>query len=150
MLIRYSDSVREIEIAANEEELLDLSKKLTENDVEINAKALGEDLNAAPYCRFLSGIQVSISSGQLVEFQVTQDGRVLLRGDRQKLSILSNVVLSFAKDWGTGEHMHIEYHPEHFYLSPNSVSVILVHTYFEKKFKVVNMNINQSQTIGQI
>lgn len=128
MLIRYSDSARELEIAANKEELLDLSKKLTENDVEINAEASGKNLSAAPYSRFLSGIQVSISSGQLVEFQVTQHGKVLLRGDRQKLSILSNVVLSFAEDWTTGEHMHIEYYPEHFYLSPNSVSTILVHT----------------------
>lgn len=127
MFIRYSDSFRELEIAASKDELLNLSKKLIEDDVEINAAMVEKNLDIAPYSRFLSGIKISTSPGRAVEFQVSQDGRVLLKGDRNKLSILSNVFLSFAEEWTTGEHIHIEYHPGHFYLSPNSISVVLVY-----------------------
>lgn len=127
MFIRYCDSPRELEIKISKEELLDLSKKVLENDVEINTTMEGKNLKVAPYSRFLSKIKTSISPEQLVEFQVTQDNKVLIRGDHHKLSTLSNVFLSFAEEWTVGEHMHIEYYPGHFYLSPNSISVILVY-----------------------
>jgi hypothetical protein len=128
MFIRYSEQARELEISANKEELIDLSHKITEHDLEINTKVLSKDMSAAPYSMFLCGIQVSILSGQFVEFQVTAERKVLIQGDTQKLSILSDVILSFAKDWSVGEHIHLEPYPGHFYLSPNSVSVIFVYT----------------------
>ena len=128
MFIRYSnkDKIHELEIGVNKKELLYLSHKIKENGFEIHTN-FQKELSAAPYSIFLSGLQVRISDEKWVEFQVTEDSKLLLQGNVQKLSILSDVMLSFAEEWHTGEHLHIEYFPGHFYLSPKSVPVILVY-----------------------
>lgn len=106
---------------------MELSKKLLER-AEIDAEIL-DNGKAAPYSRFLLGIQVvKFLSSHLIEFRVTQNGRVLVQGNYQLLSILSETVSSFAKDQTTTRHIHIEYYPSHFYLSQDSIPVVFVHT----------------------
>jgi hypothetical protein len=125
MIIRYADQAREVEIAATEQELLELSEKLKEGNLQVESNAKGYDVH--PYSRFLSEIQVRIIPGHLVEFQVIQQEKLFIQGDYQKISILAEEILEFAKDCNQGEHIHIEYFDSHFYLSPNSVPVVIVH-----------------------
>lgn len=130
MKIRYSASSNEIEITPSRNDLLCLSKKILEDGAEITAK-VEENSKAAPYERFLFGINIKVLPGELVEFQVTQDDRLLIKGDRNKLLMLSEVLLSLTEDWNIGEypsykHLHIE-HPSFDYFSSGSIPVVVMY-----------------------
>ena len=130
MFILYSDNPSpEIEITVNKNDLLELSEKIIEDNAEINAIVLAKS-KAAPYDRFLSGIKVMLLPDKLVEFQVTQDDKLSLQGSLDKMSILSDNFLSASQAdddyFDLGKHEHIDYFPEHFYLSPNSIPVVIM------------------------
>ncbi|MBV6625344.1 MAG: hypothetical protein KI793_20850 [Rivularia sp. (in: Bacteria)] len=130
MKIRYSDSTNEIEINPSRNDLLNLSNKLLEDGAQITA-TIEENSKAAPYERFLSGIKVKVLPKELVEFQVTSNDRLLIKGDRHKLSMLCEVLLSLTEDWSIGEyptykHLHIE-HLTFDYLSSNSIPIVVVY-----------------------
>jgi hypothetical protein len=82
---------------------------------------------SAPYTRFISGLEVSLTSFQLVECRLISEKQLLVSGDRERLSLLSKTVANFATDWREGEHLHIEHFDGHIYLSPNSISIVLSH-----------------------
>ena len=130
MKIRYSDSTNELEIEPCRDDLLNLSKKLLEDDAEIIA-VVEEDSKAAPYSRFLFGIKIKVLPEELVEFKVTPDCRLIIKGDLSKLSMLSEVLFSLIEDWNIGEHpTYKHFHIDHFsadYLSPNSISLVVMY-----------------------
>ncbi|MDY6903028.1 MAG: hypothetical protein SWZ49_33885 [Cyanobacteriota bacterium] len=68
MFIRYSNYSKELEITPSKDDLLYLSKKLLEDDAEITA-SIEDNSKAAPYERFLFGINIKVLSRGLVEFQ---------------------------------------------------------------------------------
>ncbi len=125
MIIRYADQTHEVEIAGTEQEFLELSEKLKQGDSKMENNAEGQDVR--PYSRFLSEIQVRVIPSHSLEFQVVQQKKLFIQGDYQKLSILAQEIMEFAKDCNQGKHIHIEYFDSHFYLSPNSVPVVIAH-----------------------
>lgn len=130
MKIRYSDTANELEITPSKNDLLYLSKKLLEDGIEIPA-TVEDNSKAAPYERFLFGINIKVLPGELIEFQVTSNNRLLIEGELSKLSMLSEVLLSLTEDWNIGEyptykHLHIE-HFSYDYISSNSISVVVMY-----------------------
>jgi len=121
MLIAYSSKTKEISIVGNRRELLDLAASIrSEATVAANTEGSIE-----PYDRRLRSILVKRLPTQKVLFEVTSGGELSIAGDKAKLDILSTCITGYAKAAADHEHMHIEYFPDHFYLSPDSAPAVL-------------------------
>jgi hypothetical protein len=124
MFVSYSENTKEIEIAGNKDELVDLSKNLLKDNAEIFLHS--EKLDPSPYSTFLKKIRVQIIPNHLIEFQVI--GEFLsVKGSYEKLLILAENIENFGNDGDKGDHIHIEYFQDHFYLSPESNPLVLLH-----------------------
>jgi hypothetical protein len=124
MFVSYSENTKEVEIAGNKDDLIDLSKKLLKDNTEIFLHS--EKLDPSPYSKFLKKIGVQVIPHNFVEFQVI--GELLsVKGSYEKLLILAENIENFGKDGDKGDHIHIEYFQEHFYLSPESHPLVLLH-----------------------
>ena len=95
-------------------------------------KGIGEitlqhkDLDPSPYSKFLEKIRVKVIPESFVNIEVN-DSSLLIQGSTEKLSLFAEVVGDFGKDGGGNDHLHIEYYDGHFYLSPKSTSLVILH-----------------------
>lgn len=124
MFVSYSENTKEIEIAGNKDELVNLSKNLLKNNTEILLHS--DELDPSPYSKFLKKIRIQIIQNHFVEFQVIEES-LLVKGSYEKLLILAENIENFGNDGDKDDHFHIEYFHEHFYLSPESNPLVLVH-----------------------
>lgn len=124
MIVNYSENTNELELSGNKDELISLSKNLLENDVEIFLHS--EGIDPSPYSKCLKKIKVNIINNHLVELQVT-DSSLFIRGSYEKLFIFAENIKNFGNDGDKGDHVHIEYFDEHFYLSSKSNSLVILH-----------------------
>lgn len=121
MQVLRLDSTEEMELSGTRSELLALARSLR-NDR--GRHDLHGDPAPFPYSRSLSEIEVREISGGAVN--ISWDGSSLkIRGGRSALDLLADNIGSFASEAADSDHLHIEYFPGHFYLSPESESLVL-------------------------
>ncbi|MFI6132872.1 hypothetical protein [Micromonospora sp. NPDC051141] len=73
----------------------------------------------------LERIVVEAHAEELVAISVdAEDGRLFITGDPRYLEILAENVMGVA-DLSKGGHVHVEYFPGHYYLSPHSSAAVL-------------------------
>lgn len=124
MLARYSDETNELELKGDKDELISFSKKILQNDTEI--ELYSKNLDPTPYSRFLKKIEIKITSNSYVKIWVEND-TLYIEGSHKKLLIFSENIESFGEKWEKNTHIHVEYFDKHFYLSPNSTPLVITH-----------------------
>lgn len=88
----------------------------------------------APYDGFLEFLDVEmLSDGRRVEVEVARKGNTLhIEGSKELMKILAENIELLVDDVGRSDisekHLHIEYHPDHYYLAESSEPLILVVT----------------------
>lgn len=121
MIARYVAINGGLELTGTEHEFDFLSKQLQIDGAQIILEH--ENLDQFPHIRNLDFIRIKHSSEHLVKISVV-DNYLLIEGSLDKLMILSESVETDGheiKDY----HVHIEYHDDHFYLSPESTPIVI-------------------------
>ena len=77
-----------------------------------------------PYDGFLQEVSVEPGEGKI---RITRDGsRLFIRGGLEAKALLAdNVELLADADPESGGHLHIDYHPDHFYLDATSEPLVI-------------------------
>ena len=76
-----------------------------------------------PYEELVDGLIVQRTGGPV---RIEKDGADLrLTGDPERLHLLAENLRFLAADDGS-DHLHLEYHPDHFFLDPSAEPLILV------------------------
>jgi hypothetical protein len=78
-------------------------------------------LRPAPYERFLETIVIEPGAGLCS--MIVADASLRLRGSIESLALLGQNVRFVAKQ-GAGEHLHVEHHPGHVFLAPDSAALV--------------------------
>jgi hypothetical protein len=121
MIVRVSEKTDEIELAGNAKELDWLSRQLLIDNNKITLEY--KNLNPFPYSKNLESIQIKHIPNQNVKISV-ESNSLLIQGSPEKLRILSENI-------ETGEeklenyHIHIEYFDGHFFLSKDSIPLVV-------------------------
>ncbi len=124
MIVRYSDETNELDIEATAADFQELSTKFLEDASTMRCESI---LSPEPYSQLLESVIVKFSPGQPVELRVIESSLVIT-GDSQKLSLLSENVANFGVEWLAGEHIHLEYYEGHHFLSKSSIPTVLTHS----------------------
>jgi hypothetical protein len=75
-----------------------------------------------PYTRFAIGLEIIVTEGDV---RISEDqGRITIAGSKKKLDVLADNFESAAVS-AQGTHMHIEFHPSHFFLEKDSIPLIV-------------------------
>lgn len=130
MIIYYSNTpLKELSIEGTEGDFLQLTDLInnTRNETVETDRA-----NPHPYQYSLNKISVKIKPNKMVNLEVTGD-ELIISGDIQYLSQFSDEIKSFAENTNLGEHLHIEYYINHFFLNPNAIPLVVVR---RKNFKI--------------
>lgn len=105
-------------------DFLGLAALLLQGKGEIKTDTQG---SPAPYDKFLKSIIIKTVPGQRLTFSATEDGDLLVAGESAGLEILAGNLKWFAEGERTkGDHMHVEYHPDHFYLAEDSIPMVFM------------------------
>ncbi|GLW19786.1 hypothetical protein Stsp01_65290 [Streptomyces sp. NBRC 13847] len=122
MKVLRNDSTEELELSGSRSELLALSQTLRNGDGE---SLLTEVSDPFPYSRSLSRIEVRQTSGK-VSISPSRDGDSLsVEGRLDSLCLLAENIEGFAFDAAQGDHLHVDYFPEHDYLARGSGSLVV-------------------------
>jgi hypothetical protein len=110
---------KEIELSGTPLEWGALALALLENGLIIEC----ESANPHPYQHAARMIRVEHRHGRRVEFQLSPEGTVVVKGDPQFLSVLAEnaqAMESVEQDY----HVHIEYVGDDHYVGPESMPVV--------------------------
>ncbi|GAA1310431.1 Imm32 family immunity protein [Saccharothrix xinjiangensis] len=89
--------------------------------------ALDRSGDPAPYDLARGAVDiVTAPSGKVVVTSDVDRSTLTISGERSAFSVLARNVLGLAEDGTVGEHAHIDYFPDHFYLSPDSAPVVVL------------------------
>ncbi len=78
--------------------------------------------DAGPYDGFLVEVVVEPTTGKLRIAR--RGGTLLISGGDESRAVLAKNIESLAE--GTlGDHIHVEYHPDHYYLDPSTASLVV-------------------------
>jgi hypothetical protein len=121
MRFRYSSDSQEIDVSGTKIELMSLAEYFSKGEGIIDGRKEGDPY---PYRAFAGCLEVKKAKDSLVSFRVIP-GKIIVRGDLQKLLIISENILNLVSDGGYAKHMHIEYFEDHPYLSEESIPVIV-------------------------
>jgi hypothetical protein len=82
----------------------------------------------APYAEWLTRILIRRRESGRVTLSIDDAASALvLDGERQYLDILAENIEGFIDDEpNPGDHLHIEYYDDHFYLGPSQISLTVV------------------------
>jgi len=118
-----SASELELSLSAASARRLGAALRLPEAEVETAAVA-----DAAPYDRAFAAILVRRQESGKVTMRIDEENSALvLEGEEQYLAVLAeNIEGFFSVDPEAGDHLHIEYFDEHFYLAPSGLSLVVV------------------------
>ena len=123
LVVRCSAETGEVEVAGTVDALEEWANALTRDDVEISTSQ-GKD--PSPYSRYLAGIRVRSTAQGLVKMSVDADRQVLaFTGSRQSMKVLAENIRGLCREGVSGEHLHIEYFPDHFYLAESRISLVV-------------------------
>lgn len=124
MIVLYSGKTGEVDIRATAAEFGQLSTKLLEDGASVACETDG--ITPDPYPQLLESVLVKISPGQPVELRAVE-GRLVVSGDREKLSVLAENVANFGRDCLAGQHMHLEYYEGDDLFAESSFPTVLTH-----------------------
>jgi hypothetical protein len=113
----------ELSLSAPSARRLGAALRLPEAEVETAAVA-----DAAPYDHPLAAILVRRQESGKVMMRIDEESSALvIEGGEQYLAVLAeNIEGFFSVDPEVGDHLHIEYFDEHFYLAPSDLSLVVV------------------------
>jgi hypothetical protein len=85
-----------------------------------------EGSRIAPYAGFLEFMKLVVIEGSFVNIAIV-DNSLVISGGPDKLEMLAENIawLTADKDDLDSKHIHIEYYPEHFYLAPSSMAMVV-------------------------
>jgi hypothetical protein len=121
MRFRYSSDSQEIDVSGTNIELMNLAEYFSKGEGIIDGQKQGDPY---PYSAFVGCLEVKKVKDSLVSFRILP-GQIIVKGDLQKLSIISENILTLASDGGYANHLHIEHFEDHPYLSEESIPVIV-------------------------
>jgi hypothetical protein len=123
LTVRRSAEPGEVEISGTVAALEEWAAALTRDGVEITT-GTGDD--PAPYAAYLTAIRVRSTADGLVEVSVDEQRQALtVEGSGESMSVLADNIRGLCREGVPGEHMHIEYFPDHFYLAESPVSLVI-------------------------
>ncbi|MGW1157846.1 Imm32 family immunity protein [Streptomyces sp. NPDC002513] len=116
------DSTGEMELSGTRSELLALGRELRSGRGEI---LIPKASNPFPYDRALSRIEFQQASGK-VRISPSGDGEAMeIQGELDSLALLADNIEGFALEADQGDHLHVDYFPEHDYLAEGSESLVV-------------------------
>lgn len=122
MKVLRDDSTEELELSGSRSELLTLGQKLRSGDGET---LLAKVSDPFPYSRSLSRIEIRQASGR-VRISSSGGGESLdVEGRLESLSLLAENIEAFALEADQGDHLHVDFFPEHDYLAGGSGSLVV-------------------------
>jgi hypothetical protein len=127
MEVRYSaQGAGEVDVSGTESDSLYFVSQLLQGKGNI---AGNMDGSPAPYDKFLKSIVIKTVPGQRLAFTVTEDGDLLVAGEYTGLeAIAGNLKWFVEKERRQGDHLHVEYYPDHFFLAENSIPIVFMMT----------------------
>ncbi|WP_327178570.1 hypothetical protein OG599_27085 [Streptomyces sp. NBC_01335] len=117
-----SDSTSELELSGSRSELLALGQKLRKGEGEA---LLVRAPDPFPYSRSLLRIEVHQASGKIRVYYSEGAESLNFIGRLESLYLLAENIEGFALDAVQGDHLHVDYFPEHDYLTEGSESLVV-------------------------
>ena len=118
-----SESTGELELRADGPGLVALARRLVSPGAG-HLRLDGVD-DPWPYDHSLDRIEVVVSPEWLTITCLDDRGVLRISGTADRLAILAANVRNLASTGSTGDHLHIEWFPEHFYLSEDSEALVI-------------------------
>jgi hypothetical protein len=130
MIVYYgerNDGFEDLDLVLDAAESLQLAADLYRNGAIIKCETVGIDPN--PFDRLLGRVIVRFTSG-LVKIQVRNGRDLVFSGGAEALSVLAENLRNFGElpvdiRGAKGYHIHIEYYPDDFFLSPDAVPLVV-------------------------
>jgi hypothetical protein len=123
LVVRYSPSTQELAISASRAALAWVAGLVEAGAGEVAADGLAD---AAPYEVCLTRLRIRTVPAGGVVLSVSAEAReVLVEGEAEGLRVLGENLRALAAEADYGDHLHIEYFPEHFYLDESSVPAVV-------------------------
>jgi hypothetical protein len=125
MQVLRQDATDELELSGPVDELRRLASALRSGRT---AQPLDTSGDPAPYDRALSSLETARTSGG-VAVRHSADGEVLtIEGGPDQLAVLAEVFEDFADEGDLFAHLHLEYLPDHEFLSPRTQPLVVALT----------------------
>jgi hypothetical protein len=123
LAILYSPKSGEFDVAATRQRLMQIAEKLDVGNGEVGAVDLPD---ASPFETCLLSLKTRrLPSGGAI-FRVDPGKRELsIEGGEDALRLLGDNLRDLATDGDDGEHLHIEYFPDHSYLDESSLPAVV-------------------------
>ncbi|GHH82967.1 hypothetical protein GCM10018793_43900 [Streptomyces sulfonofaciens] len=122
MKVLRDDSTGELELSGTRSELMALGRKLRSGD---GKTLLAKVPDPFPYSRSLLRIEIRQASGK-VRISSSERGEALdVEGRLLFLSLLAENIEGFALEADQSDHLHVDYFPEHDYLTGGSGSLVV-------------------------
>lgn len=118
------ESTSELELRGDGPDLGALATRLT-TSTGPGYLQLDEVDDPWPYERALDRIEVVVSPEWLTITCLDERGELRISGTADRMAILAANVRDLASTGSTGDHLHIEWFPEHFYLSEDSEALVI-------------------------
>ena len=87
--------------------------------------SLNEIPSPLPYDRSLSRVIISGGSGKVEVALINEGQSLLVRGAGEFMAVLASNIEGFAEHGVRGEHAHIDYFPDHYYLAKDAEPLVL-------------------------
>jgi hypothetical protein len=118
-----SDATGEMELRGSSSQFKEFAARLRSGG-EISVSL--DDVPApSPYDRSLSGVVIRSGSGKVAVSLMGNGQSLLVCGGDEFMAVLADNVEGFAEDGVRGEHAHIEYFPDHYYLAEGAEPFVL-------------------------
>jgi hypothetical protein len=118
-----SDATGEMELRGNRAQFKEFAARLR-GGAEISM-SLDEIPSPLPYDRSLSRVIISGGSGKVEVALINEGQSLLVRGAGEFMAVLAANIEGFAEHGVRGEHAHIEYFPDHYYLAKDAEPLVL-------------------------
>jgi hypothetical protein len=123
LIVRATEDAGEVEISGTVDTLLAWADALTRDDAEITT---GRGADPSPYARHLAGVRVRTTPHGLVEISFDEEAQALtFTGSRESMEVLVQNIRGLCQEGVPGEHLHIEYFPDHFYLAESRIALVV-------------------------
>jgi hypothetical protein len=118
-----NDATGEMELRGSSVQFQEFAARL--RDGGEGSVSLNEVGAPSPYDRSLSRVVISGGPGKIM-VALEDDGQsLLICGAGEFMAILAANIEGFAEDGTRGEHAHIEYFPDHYYLAKDAEPLVL-------------------------
>jgi hypothetical protein len=123
MLAARAVETGELKLSAERRELLALAGAA---EAGSGYFSLAADADVTPYDVALSDLEIRPVDRPTVRVAVGEAGkRLVITGDSSSLGVFAQNLRGLAETPITGDHLHIEYYPEHFYLDSESLPLVV-------------------------